>query len=69
VSLSFAAGQAALCSGVYTAIHANNHVLSHFMIALHGGTFPNWMDCGNRVRFELALSLRIFAITLTQVFR
>jgi hypothetical protein len=32
VSLSFAAGQAALCSGVYKAIHANNHVLSHFVI-------------------------------------
>jgi len=41
MSLNFAAGQAALCSGVYKAIHANNHVLSHFVIALHGDIFPN----------------------------
>jgi len=41
MSLSFAAGQAALYSGVYKAIHANNHLPSHFVIALHGEIFPN----------------------------
>lgn len=41
MSLSFAAGEAALCSGVYKTIHSNNHVLSHFVIALPGDIFPN----------------------------
>jgi hypothetical protein len=41
MSLSFAAGQAALYSGVYKAIHTNNHLPSHFVIALHGEIFPN----------------------------
>lgn len=41
MSLSFRAGQAALSSGVYKAIHVNNHVPSHFVIAIHGEIFPN----------------------------
>jgi hypothetical protein len=41
ISLSFRAGQAALSSGVYKAIHSNNHVPSHFVIAIHGEIFPN----------------------------
>jgi hypothetical protein len=41
MSLSFTAGQSALSSGVYKAIHAKNHILPHFVIALHDEVFPN----------------------------
>jgi len=41
MSLSFAVGLAALSSGVYKAIHANNHAPSHFVIALRGEIFPS----------------------------
>ena len=40
MSLSFAAAQTALSSGVYKAIHTNNHIPPHFVVALHGETFP-----------------------------
>jgi hypothetical protein len=28
-------------SGVYKAIHANDHIQSHYVTALYGDTFPN----------------------------
>jgi len=56
MSLRFAPGQTTILSGVYRAIHADNHIPRHFLIALHGETFPNSINCGNQVRLELALS-------------
>lgn len=41
MTLSFIANQTALSSGVYKAVHANNHIAPHYVIALHGDTFPN----------------------------
>jgi len=38
---SFAADQPAHSSGAYKAIHANNHIPPHDVIALHGETVPN----------------------------
>ncbi|HEX6505801.1 MAG TPA: hypothetical protein VF011_21370 [Terriglobales bacterium] len=38
---SFAAGETAHTSGVYKAIHANNHIPAHYIIARYGDTFPN----------------------------
>lgn len=41
MSMTFTAGQTALSSGVYKAVHANNRIAPHYVLALHGDTFPN----------------------------
>jgi hypothetical protein len=38
---SFVADQPVYSSGAYKAIHANKHIPAHYVIALHGETFPN----------------------------
>ncbi len=38
---SFVAGEEAHSSGMYKAIHADNHIPPHYITALNGETFPN----------------------------
>lgn len=49
-------GDAVPSSGVYKVVHAPVHVQPHYVIALHGGTFPFCRECFHGVRFELALA-------------
>jgi hypothetical protein len=51
----FRSGEQAPCSGIYKAAHAQRHTASHYVVALHGDTFPTCLDCRRGVRFELAL--------------
>jgi hypothetical protein len=37
----FAPGSKAELSGVYKAVHENEHVPSHYVTALYGDVFPN----------------------------
>jgi hypothetical protein len=52
----FCAGDPAPCSGVFKAVHSLEHVAPHYVIALYRDTFPPCLECGDEVRFELALS-------------
>ncbi len=38
---SFTAGQKAHSSGVYKAVHSNNHIPPHYITVLAGDTFPD----------------------------
>ena len=52
---AFRSGEQAPCSGIYKAAHAQRHTASHYVVALHGDTFPVCLECRRGVRFELAL--------------
>lgn len=52
----FGAGDVAPCSGVFKVVHSLEHVAPHYVIALYRDPFPSCLECGDEVRFELALS-------------
>ncbi|HTZ95732.1 MAG TPA: hypothetical protein VMB18_05005 [Terriglobales bacterium] len=52
----FRPGDAAPCSGVFKVVHSLQHVAPHYVIALYRDTFLPCLECGDEVRFELALS-------------
>jgi hypothetical protein len=37
----FEPGQKAMSSGVFKAVHANNHVPPHYVTVVYGDVFPN----------------------------
>ena len=49
-------GEKAPFSGVYKAIHAQQHVETHYVTVVYGDTFPLCLHCLDRVQFELAMS-------------
>jgi len=49
-------GSTATQSGVCKAVHAKHHIPPHYITAIYGDTFPVWLECSDRVRFEIALS-------------
>ncbi len=52
----FEPGDQVPASGVYKASHGRQHLVSHYVTALFGETFPSCLGCSDQVRFELALS-------------
>jgi hypothetical protein len=53
---SFSAGETALVSGLYKAVHGGGHSASHYVTVISGETFPVCEKCGQQVRFEIAIS-------------
>jgi hypothetical protein len=51
---SYWPGQPIPRSGVYTAVHTNNHTGAHDLTILRSGKFPACNECGSRVYFTLA---------------
>lgn len=49
-------GNKAQRSGVYKAIHAQQHGEPHYVTVLSGDMFPCCLTCSKQVRFELAIS-------------
>jgi hypothetical protein len=52
----YRAGQMVPATGVYKAVHTNEHIPAHYVTALFGDTFPPCSTCSNKVRFQLAMS-------------
>ena len=53
MTTSFWPGEKIPRSGIYGAVHTNNHASQHEVTVIRGGDFPQCNDCGGHVYFTL----------------